>query len=60
MGSITPRPCKGGGIGYTAQIRIMRDGAVVYQESQTFDRKQAAQAWVKRQELGLLANPAFR
>ena len=29
---------------YTAQIRIKRDGVQVYQESQTFARKQAAQA----------------
>jgi len=29
---------------YTAQIRIKRDGVQVYQETQTFARKQAAQA----------------
>lgn len=38
---------------YTAQIRIKREGKVVYQESQTFDRKQAAQAWVQRREMEL-------
>lgn len=53
MGTITARPRKSGGIGYTAQIRIKREGQVVYQESQTFDRKQAAQAWVKRRETEL-------
>ncbi len=33
---------------YTAQIRIKRDGVQVYQESQTFARKQAAQAWARK------------
>ncbi|WP_418889557.1 tyrosine-type recombinase/integrase [Pseudomonas lundensis] len=33
-----------GVVTYTAQIRIKRDGVQVYQESQTFARKQAAQA----------------
>jgi len=31
----------------------MRDGAQVYQESQTFNRKQAAQAWLKGRETEL-------
>lgn len=35
---------------YTAQIRIKRDGVQVYQESQTFARKQAAQAWARKRE----------
>jgi hypothetical protein len=35
---------------YTAQIRIKRDGVQVYQESQTFARKQAAQAWASKRE----------
>ncbi|ACO79425.1 hypothetical protein Avin_32680 [Azotobacter vinelandii DJ] len=33
---------------YTAQTRIKKNGVQVYQESQTFARKQAAQAWAKR------------
>lgn len=53
MGTITSRRRKDGTTGYTAQIRIMRDGAQVYQESQTFDRKQVAQAWIKRRETEL-------
>lgn len=36
-----------------AQIRINRDGQPVYQETQTFDRKQVAQAWMKRREAEL-------
>lgn len=38
---------------YTAQIRINRDKVTVYQESQTFARKQAAVAWAKRRETEL-------
>ncbi|MCY1296622.1 Phage integrase family protein [compost metagenome] len=53
MGTITARPRKSGGVGYTAQIRIKREGAVVYQESQTFDRKQTARAWLHRRETEL-------
>ena len=33
-----------GSISYTAQIRLIHDGVQVYQESQTFARKQATQA----------------
>jgi hypothetical protein len=42
-----------GSVSYTAQIRIKRDGVQVYQESQTFARKQAAQAWGRRRETEL-------
>nr|WP_302847841.1 hypothetical protein [Azotobacter beijerinckii] len=44
MNTIASRRRKDGTTGYTAQIRIMRDGTRVYQESQTFDWKQVAQA----------------
>lgn len=50
MGTITSRRRKDGNTGYTAQVRVMRDGVRVYQETQTFDRKQNAQAWLKRRE----------
>ena len=53
MGSITSRKRKDGTIGHTAQIRIKRDGVVVHTESQTFDRKPAANAWIKRREVEL-------
>lgn len=55
MATITPRKRKDGSVGYTAQIRIMRDGKKVYSESQTFDRKQAAQSWAKKREAELEA-----
>lgn len=53
MGTITSLCRKDGTTGYTVQSRIMRDGEQVYQESQTFDRKQIAQAWLKRRETEL-------
>ena len=60
MGTITSRKRKDNSIAYTAQIRINRDGKTVYQESQTFDRKQVAQAWIKRRETGLAVPDTFR
>lgn len=56
MGTITERKRKNGKSSYTAQIRIKRQGQIVYQESQTFDRRPAASAWLKRRE-GELAQP---
>ncbi|WP_024694380.1 tyrosine-type recombinase/integrase [Pseudomonas syringae] len=50
MGTITPRRRKENSVSYTAQIRINRDGRTVYQESQTFNRKQLAKAGIKRRE----------
>lgn len=49
MGTIVERARKGGSIGYTAQIRLRKDGRK-YTETQTFDRKQAAAAWLKKRE----------
>lgn len=53
MGSITVRKRKDGSAAYTAQIRIMQKGVTVYQESQTFDRKTTAQAWIRKREAEL-------
>lgn len=53
MGTITTRKRKDGSAAYTAQIRIMQKGVTVYQESQTFDRKVTAQAWIKKRETEL-------
>ena len=53
MAAIRARKLADGSVSYTAQIRIKRDGVQVYQESQTFARKQAAQAWVRRREAEL-------
>lgn len=53
MDTITTRKRKDGSTACTAQIHIMQKGATVYQESQTFDRKVAAQAWIKKCESDL-------
>lgn len=50
MATIRSRKKADGTISYTAQIRINRDKVTVYQESQTFARKQAAQAWARKRE----------
>jgi len=42
-----------GQVEYRAQIRLRRKRAVVYQESQSFDRKQVARAWMTRRQAEL-------
>lgn len=53
MGSIIARKRKDGSTGYTAYIRIKKKGSVVHTESVTFDREQAAKAWIKKRETEL-------
>lgn len=53
MGTIIPRRRKDGTTAYLAQILIKQQGAIVHREAQTFDRKQAAGAWLKRRETEL-------
>ena len=53
MGTLLARKRKDGTLGYTATVRIFRDGKFVVRETQTFDRKQAAEAWIKRRETEL-------
>lgn len=53
MGTITSRKRKDGTTGYTAQIRIKRDGILVHTEAETFDRKPAAATWLKKREAEL-------
>lgn len=53
MATIRTRKKADGSTGYLVQIRIYREKVTVYQESQTFARKQAAVAWVKRRETKL-------
>lgn len=50
MGTISVRERKDKSIGYTAQIRLKRDGRAVYSEAKTFDRRQAAAAWIVKRE----------
>jgi integrase len=56
MGHIVARKRRDGSLGYTAQIVIKRGGAVAHREAQTFDRRQAANAWMVRRE-GELSKP---
>lgn len=53
MGTIVSRKRKDGSIGHTAQIVRKKGGKIVHRENQTFDRKQAADAWLKRRETEL-------
>ncbi len=53
MATIRTRKKADGSASYLVQIRINRDKVTVYQESQTFARKQAAVAWAKRRETEL-------
>lgn len=53
MATIRAGKLTNGSISNTAPIRLIHEGAQVYQESQTFARKQAAQAWVCKREAEL-------
>src|SRR5436190_17392803 len=53
MGTIVGRTRKDGTTSYLAQILLKRKGQIVHRESQTFDRKQAAKAWLARRETEL-------
>jgi hypothetical protein len=53
MGSIIPRKRKDGSTGYHAQVTIKRSGKIVHRETRTFDRRQAASAWLEKRETEL-------
>jgi integrase len=53
MGTIVGRTRKDGTTAYLAQIILKRQGQIVHRESQTFDRRQAAKAWLARRETEL-------
>jgi integrase len=50
MGHIILRKRQDGSTGYTVQIVIKKDGKVAHREGKTFDRRQAANAWMARRE----------
>jgi hypothetical protein len=50
MGTISERTRKDGSRAYMAQIVIKKDGKIVHREAETFDRRQAANAWVVKRE----------
>ena len=59
MGTIIGRTRKDGTTAYLAQILLKRKGQIVHREVQTFDRKQAAKAWLARRETELSDPGAF-
>ena len=50
LGTILQRERKDKSIGYTAVIRLKQGGKVVLTETKTFDRRQAAAAWMEKRE----------
>ena len=50
MGTVIPRKRSNGSTGYQAQLLIKRGGKTVHREGRTFDRKQAAAAWLEKRE----------
>ena len=59
MGSILSRKRKDGTVGHTAVIRIKSGGKLIHSEFETFERKPAAQAWLKKRETELAAPGAL-
>jgi integrase len=59
MGTIVARRRKDGTTGYTAQILKKQNGSIIHREAQTFDRKQAAEAWIRKRETELAAPGAL-
>jgi integrase len=55
MGTIIGRTRKDGSKAFTAQILIKKGGVIVHREAETFDRKQAANAWIVKREAELKA-----
>ncbi len=53
MGTIVPRLRSDGTTGHSAQIVKKIDGKIAHRESKTFDRLQAAKAWMARREAAL-------
>ncbi|TIT90360.1 MAG: site-specific integrase [Mesorhizobium sp.] len=50
MGTIVERPRGDGTTAFMAKIILKRDGKVIHRETQTFDRRPAASAWLKNRE----------
>ncbi len=50
MGTVITRKRSNGSTGYQAQLLIKRGGKTVHREGRTFDRKQAAAAWLEKRE----------
>jgi integrase len=50
MGTVIPRKLGDGSTRYQAQLLIKRAGKIVHREGRTFERKQAAAAWLEKRE----------
>ena len=50
MGTIVERTRKDGSRAFVAQIVIKQGGKIVHREAETFDRRQAANAWIVKRE----------
>ena len=57
MGTITKRTNPSGEIRYRAQIRINRKDYPEFKESKTFSKKSLADAWIKKREAEIEADP---
>jgi len=55
MGTIIERARKDDSKAFTAQIVIKKAKAIVHREAETFDSKQAANAWIVKREAELKA-----
>jgi integrase len=53
MGTVIPRKRRDGSTAYQAQLLIKRDGKILYREGRTFERRQAASAWLEKRETEL-------
>jgi integrase len=53
MGTIIGRTRKDGSKAFVAQIVVKKGGAIAHREAQTFERKQAANAWIVKREAEL-------
>lgn len=58
MGTITARRRKDGTTGYTARIRLKRDGRIVHAEAETFSTRTLAKEWITRREATLQSQRA--
>jgi integrase len=53
MGTVIPRKRRDGSTAYQAQLLIKRDGKILHREGRTFERRQAASAWLEKRETEL-------
>jgi hypothetical protein len=60
LGAVAPRKRKDGSTGYQAQLLIKRAGRIVHRENRTFDRRQAASAWLEKREKELARPGALK